>query len=174
MVPATRPTICLTECSRSGDPMRPRKYFWATMLVAFWDQLSGNSTPSCLKSPTSASRISHCTHSNGCLPGSVNRRSRLTPDVEGAAALRLSGMGSPPVGALFRPPLGWTTDRFRRSGRNGLPDAPDLGLELVEAGKCAIYRGELDGGDRVEPGQAPQAELAHLLDLDLGPSPPDL
>ena len=28
-------------------PSLPRKYFWATMLVAFWDQLFGNSTPRC-------------------------------------------------------------------------------------------------------------------------------
>ncbi|MEZ5061582.1 MAG: hypothetical protein R2700_08735 [Solirubrobacterales bacterium] len=35
IVPATRPIICLTERSRSGEPSGPRKYFWATMLVAF-------------------------------------------------------------------------------------------------------------------------------------------
>ena len=40
-MPATRPIICLTEFSRSGEPSGPRKYFWATMLVAFWDQLVG-------------------------------------------------------------------------------------------------------------------------------------
>ena len=39
IVPATRPTICLTECSRCGVPSWPRKYFCATMLVAFCDQL---------------------------------------------------------------------------------------------------------------------------------------
>src|ERR1700750_2388758 len=32
IVPAPRPIICLTELSRSGEPSRPRKYFWATML----------------------------------------------------------------------------------------------------------------------------------------------
>src|SRR6185503_10297211 len=31
IVPATRPTICLTERSRVGDSSWPRKYFWATM-----------------------------------------------------------------------------------------------------------------------------------------------
>ena len=40
-MPATRPIICLTERSRSGEPSCPRKYFWATMLVAFCDQLLG-------------------------------------------------------------------------------------------------------------------------------------
>ena len=38
ILPATRQTICLTEVSRSAEPSRPRKYFWATMLVAFCDQ----------------------------------------------------------------------------------------------------------------------------------------
>jgi hypothetical protein len=80
MVPATRPIICLTERSRSGESMRPRKYFWATMLVAFCDQLAGNSTPRCSKAgssglPMTASRISHSTASNGWLPASVWRRS---------------------------------------------------------------------------------------------------
>ena len=75
-MPATRPIICLTECSRSSEPIRPRKYFWATMLVAFCDQVAGNSTPGCSKagvsgSPISASRISHSTASKGCTPGSV-------------------------------------------------------------------------------------------------------
>jgi len=36
--------MSLTELSRSGEPTCPRKYFWATMLVAFCDQLFGNST----------------------------------------------------------------------------------------------------------------------------------
>ena len=40
-MPATRPIICLTERSRAGEPSWPRKYFWATMLVAFCDQLVG-------------------------------------------------------------------------------------------------------------------------------------
>src|SRR3954447_2615825 len=79
MVPATRPIICLTDDSRSGEPIRPRKYFWATMLVAFCDQLFGNSTPGCSNEPTDASRISHSTASNGCTPGSVNRLSTVTP-----------------------------------------------------------------------------------------------
>jgi hypothetical protein len=75
-VPATREIICFTELSRSGEPMRPRKYFWATMLVAFWDQLLGNSTPRCSNaglsgSPMIASRTSHSTSSKGWTPGVV-------------------------------------------------------------------------------------------------------
>jgi len=36
MVSATRPTSCRTECSRSGVPTPPRKYFETTTLVAIW------------------------------------------------------------------------------------------------------------------------------------------
>ena len=38
-----------SDDSRSGVPSVPRKYFWATMLVAFTDHVTGNSTPSCSK-----------------------------------------------------------------------------------------------------------------------------
>ena len=65
-------------------PSWPRKYFWATMLVAFWDQLFGNSTPRCSKaglsgSPITASRISHSISSKGCTPAVENRRSIERP-----------------------------------------------------------------------------------------------
>ena len=40
-MPATRPIICLTERSRVGESSWPRKYFWATMFVAFCDQVGG-------------------------------------------------------------------------------------------------------------------------------------
>ena len=70
----TRPTICLTERSRVGESSWPRKYFWATMFVAFCDHVEGNSTPSCRKEPTAAVRVSHSTVSNGCTPAWVNRR----------------------------------------------------------------------------------------------------
>ena len=78
-MPATRPIICLTERSRCSVPSWPRKYFWATMFVAFWDQVFGNSTPRCSNaglsgSPMIASRISHSTASNGCTPAWVNLR----------------------------------------------------------------------------------------------------
>src|ERR1700761_2390270 len=84
IVPATRPIICLTEFSRSGVPSRPRKYFWATMLVAFWDQDLGNSTSRCSNagfagSPIRASRISHSTWSNGCDSDVEKRRSTERP-----------------------------------------------------------------------------------------------
>jgi hypothetical protein len=76
-VPATRPIICLTERSRAGEPTWPRKYFWATMFVAFCDQLFGNSTSVCSKAtrspwPMRASRTSHSIASKGCTPGCVN------------------------------------------------------------------------------------------------------
>src|SRR3954470_10553278 len=114
MVPATRPIICLTDDSRSGVPMRPRKYFWATMFVAFCDQVFGNSTSSCSKLPTDAVRSSHSTVSNGSCPAVVNLRSILSPvapvlavTVRGlSVALRVSGMRAPrSVGLLFSPPL---------------------------------------------------------------------
>jgi hypothetical protein len=71
-----RPIICLTLRSRSGEPMRPRKYFWATMFVAVCDQNFGNSTPFCSKVGLSlpamkASRSSHSSSSNGSRPGIV-------------------------------------------------------------------------------------------------------
>src|ERR687883_336701 len=77
MVPATRAIICLTERSRVGELSCPRKYFWATMLVAFCDHDFGNSTSSWRKEPTAAVRDSHSTVSNGCTPGRVNRRRTL-------------------------------------------------------------------------------------------------
>ena len=49
IVSTTRPIICLTLDSRSGEDMRPRKYFCATMFVAVCDQNFGNSTPFCSK-----------------------------------------------------------------------------------------------------------------------------
>src|SRR3954454_18837347 len=77
MVPATREIICLTERSRVGELSCPRKYFWATMLVAFCDHDFGNSTSSWWNEPTAAVRDSHSTLSNGCTPGRVNRRRTL-------------------------------------------------------------------------------------------------
>src|SRR5688572_3768929 len=126
IVPATRPIICLTEFSRSGESMRPRKYFWATMLVAFCDQLFGNSTPRCSNagfsgSPIRASRISHSTASNGLTPASVKRLPTFTPSpaavMAGAVALRLSGMTSPRLGDFLGPPQGGKTDVALRVGR---------------------------------------------------------
>ncbi len=75
----TRPTICFTLDSRSGEERRPRKYFWATMFVAVWDQNFGNSTPRCsnagpVRPGIVASRISHSISSNGSRPGMVKKR----------------------------------------------------------------------------------------------------
>ena len=76
IVETTRPIIWRTLHSRSGEPSWPRKYFWATMLVAVCDQNFGNSTPFCSKAGLSlpgmkASRISHSISSNGSRPGIV-------------------------------------------------------------------------------------------------------
>ena len=88
IVPATRPIICLTEFSRVAEPSWPRKYFWATMFVAFCDHVFGNSTSRCSKATRSpwamrASRRSHCTVSNACWPGDVKKRltERASPTV---------------------------------------------------------------------------------------------
>ncbi len=79
----TRLIICFTERSRSGDDMRPRKYFCATMFVAVCDQNLGNSTSFCSKAGPSlpgmsASRISHSISSNGSRPGIVKYRLTAT------------------------------------------------------------------------------------------------
>src|SRR5438105_1979947 len=49
MVSTTRDTSCRTLDSRCGVPSGPRKYFCATMFVAFWDHVFGNSTSRCSK-----------------------------------------------------------------------------------------------------------------------------
>ncbi len=49
MVSTTRSMTWRSEDSRPSVPMVPRKYFWATMLVALSDHSTGNSTPSCSK-----------------------------------------------------------------------------------------------------------------------------
>src|SRR4051794_16796260 len=132
MVPATRPIICLTDDSRSGVPMRPRKYFCATMLVAFCDQVVGNSTFSCSKLPTDAVRSSHSTVANGSSPAVVNLRSICSPVAPALAvtlrvfsvALRVSDMTAPrSVGLLFSPPpltSGGKTDTGVGIGWNGV------------------------------------------------------
>jgi hypothetical protein len=81
MVSATRSITWRSEVSRSAEPSVPRKYFWATMLVAFRLQPTGNSTPSCSKATEPsfqfemrASRRSHTTWSYGCTPGLVKWR----------------------------------------------------------------------------------------------------
>src|SRR5438874_6254798 len=79
IVSTTRPTICFTLDSRSGELIRPRKYFWATMFVAVCDQNFGNSTPRCsnagpLRPGIRASRVSHSISSKGSRPGIVKKR----------------------------------------------------------------------------------------------------
>ena len=83
MVSTTRPIICFTERSRSGEAMRPRKYFWETMFVAVCDQNFGNSTSFCSNAGPSlpgmcAWRSSHSISSNGSRPGMVKKRRGAT------------------------------------------------------------------------------------------------
>src|SRR5882762_651190 len=73
-----RSMSCLRLTSRCGVPTAPRKYLLVTMLTAFTDQDSGNSTPRCSKliEPSrqlvmTTSRRSHTTSSYGCTPGVV-------------------------------------------------------------------------------------------------------
>ena len=80
MVSVTRPIIWRTECSRWGVLSFPRKYFWATMLVAVCDQNEGNSTSFCSnEGPSlpgiSAVRCSQSTVSKGSSPSLVKYRS---------------------------------------------------------------------------------------------------
>ena len=70
IVSTTRSITWRSDDSRSGVPRVPRKYFWATMLVAFSDHDAGNSTSSCSKATEPswklvmpASRRSHSTSS---------------------------------------------------------------------------------------------------------------
>jgi hypothetical protein len=91
IVSTTRPTSCFTERSRSGEPMAPRKYFCATMLVAVWLQLFGTSMFFCSKtglprsSLMTAVRSSHSISSNGCVPSVAKKRLNWSPRVRRSA-----------------------------------------------------------------------------------------
>src|SRR5918996_5556606 len=94
IVSTTRPISCRTLDSRWGVSRGPRKYFWATMFVAFCDQPFGNSTPRCskalppdLKFGMTASRVSHSTSSNGCAPSVVKDRLKVRPVVRTSCSL---------------------------------------------------------------------------------------
>ena len=72
IVSATRSMTWRSDTLTLGVPSVPRKYFWATMLVAFTDHDFGNSTsawkkasPPSLKLGMRASRRSHSTVSYG-------------------------------------------------------------------------------------------------------------
>ncbi len=77
---------CLRPVSRCAVPTAPRKYLLVTMLTAFTDQKSGNSTPRCSKftEPSrqlvmTTSRRSQTTSSYGYTPGVVWMRSIRRP-----------------------------------------------------------------------------------------------
>ena len=93
-VSTTRSMTWRNDCSRPGAPSGPRKYFWATMLVAFCDQLTGNSTSRCSKATDPsrklvmrASRRCHRTSSYGWVSGVVKWRRMPMPVCSGAMAM---------------------------------------------------------------------------------------
>ena len=86
IVSATRSMTWRSDDSRPGVPSVPRKYFWATMFVAFSDHVTGNSTSSCSKATEPsfqllirASRRSQATSSYGWTSG----RGELPMDADG-------------------------------------------------------------------------------------------
>src|SRR4051812_37927150 len=192
MVPATRPIICLTDDSRSGEAIRPRKYFCATMLVAFCDHDFGNSTSACSNLPTEAVRSSHSTVSNGSCPGVVNLRSMLSPVAPVLAvtlrvlsvALRVSGMSAPRRSGVFvsAPPLtsGGKIDADAGGGRTAVErelirpgdglrlDPLELRLQLAEVVEVAVDGREEPRRDGVELDEAAQRELPDQLGVGLG------
>jgi hypothetical protein len=102
IVSTTRPIIWRTLDSRSGEDMRPRKYFCATIFVAVCDQNFGNSTPFCSKTGLSlpgmkASRVSHSISSNGSRPGIV--KYRRTPRRRSGAVTMFTNASSAIAGA---------------------------------------------------------------------------
>src|SRR5271163_2477949 len=180
MVPATRPIICLTERSRAGWPICPRKYFWATMLVAFCDQLVGNSTSFCSKAtrspwPMRASRSSHSAASKGCTPGEVKKRvtgSAWEKRFTGSASAGAASWGVVVWGAWF---IGLPFLLRRRRGR--LLEAgrgPDI-LPLEADGKA---RGRSGAGPSIleefRPQNGPLESIGALIleDFPTFPGPP--
>src|SRR2546423_639100 len=104
--------MCLTLRSRSGEDMRPRKYFCATMFVAVCDQNFGNSTSFCSKTAPSlpgitASRDSQSISANGSRSGIV--KNRRTPTFALASATAFTSCSS--VIPIHMTP-GWETSSW--------------------------------------------------------------
>src|SRR3954454_2865545 len=77
---------CLRLHSRASVPSAPRKYLVVTIVDAFTDQESGNSTPRCSKTVApvfqlvwTTSRRSHESSSQGCTPSVLKTRSIFRP-----------------------------------------------------------------------------------------------
>src|SRR4051794_22529966 len=94
MVSTTRSATWRSDDSRSGVPSVPRKYFWARMLVALSDHVTGTSTPSCSKATVPslwfvmrASLRSQVTSSYGCTPSVVKNLLIPMPVRSGAIAI---------------------------------------------------------------------------------------
>ena len=144
IVSATRPIICLTLRSRSGDAMRPRKYFWATMFVAVCDQNFGNSTSRCSKTGAplpgiNASRVSHSISSKGSRPGIVKNRRGATLAVSSTTVLTTSATSSNcvwgPCVACLAAMLSSRAEMSSHSrvGRRGTRPASGIGMLWREA-----------------------------------------
>src|ERR1044072_3799370 len=135
---------CLRLASRSGEPTAPRKYLLVTMLTAFTDQKSGNSTPRCSKltDPSrqlvmTTSRRSHATSSYGCTPGVVWTRSIRRPLF--LLPLEREPRAGPLVVSVIPPPC---------TGENALmcPFLPGLGVSVFHPeGRCAPGRSSATG-----------------------------
>src|SRR5213083_38897 len=111
---------CLRLHSRCGEPTAPRKYLVVTMLAAFTDQESGNSTPCCSKLTVpsrqlvmTTSRRSQVTSSYGWTPGVVYSRSTVSPAFPAFALLLFPRPDAAPTVSvmlslfLARAPGGW-------------------------------------------------------------------
>src|SRR3954469_7186025 len=168
------------------------------MLVAFCDQVVGNSTSSCLKPPTSAVRRSHSTVEKGSAPGLVKRRSTVSPvapTLEFAEvdvwALGLCGMVTPRSLGFFpfpaTPVAAGKTDIAVGVGRIGRAwegelvvarerlraYAMELVLELRKIAEIAVHRREQQRGDRGDLREPAQRQLAGRLGVHLGAEPAD-
>src|SRR4051794_23988082 len=106
-----RSMSCLRLTSRWGVPTAPRKYLLVTMLTAFTDQKSGNSTPRCSKltEPSrqlvmTTSRRAQATSSYGCTPGVVWMRSMRRPLFAAALVPLARELRAGPLAVSVMPP----------------------------------------------------------------------
>ena len=140
-------------------PSLPRKYFWATMLVAFCDQVVGNSTPRCSKaglsgSPMMASRSSHSTSSKGWTPGVVKRRSTVSPAWRFCTSF---------AAVLLIKSSWWRRLGVNRESLRATRTEPPSVERRKSPARAREGPGELQVGARVELAQAVQTELADPL-----------
>src|SRR4051794_17193099 len=164
MVSATRPIIWRTECSRWGVFSFPRKYFWATMLVAVCDQNEGNSTSFCSKEGPSlpgisAVRVSHTTASNGSAPSSVKYRSTPIETSSLPSRTRVSAWFSVVAIPCSLVVLVGILPDHRTCVRLRFLEPVELLLELLNVLEIPVDRGKPHVGDPVEIAQNRQRFL---------------